>query len=110
MIINVKAPIMSIEGTPMKETLEKDSPNVMLKTIFVNALLFNDQDKNLDGNEKMNRWKLAERIMAASNTESGELDAKVEEVAKIKELVGKFFPTGVVGAVYSAIENCKGGE
>ena len=78
--------------------LEEGKKKVTLKQVCVNALMAVDQKENIDGTEKLKRYQLATKI------NKGTMDVSVEEVAKIKELVGKYFSTIIVGQVYELLE------
>ena len=72
------------------------------KFIATEALLaVLDDEKGLSGKEKYDRFNLTHKI----NKAEGAVDLSAEEIAKIKELIGKCFRTLVVGAAYDVIES-----
>lgn len=75
-------------------------PKMSLKRAAVNALqaMFEDE-RNLDGAEKLKRWQLAMKVHAG-----GEVELTIDDLALIKRLVGKLYGPAVVGPVWSALE------
>ena len=73
--------------------------NVTLKDVCVKALVGPADEKSISGDEKYIRFTLAQKISSG-----GVLDLKVEEVAKIKELIGKNFGVILVGASYNLLD------
>ena len=96
MKINFNQLIKNIQGEEIKD--------LTLKTVSVEALLatFSDE-QSLSGEEKAKRYVLATRIYA--NPE--ELDLTVEEVAKIKQLIGKGYGPLIVGQAWDMLEGNK---
>ena len=96
MKINFNQPIKNIQGEEIKD--------LTLKTVSVEALLatFSDE-QSLSGEEKAKRYVLATRIY----TNPEELGLTVEEVAKIKQLIGKGYGPLVVGQVWEMLEGKK---
>ena len=96
MKINFNQPIKNIQGKEIKD--------LTLKTVSVEALLatFSDE-QSLSGEEKAKRYVLATRIYA--NPE--ELGLTVEEIAKIKQLIGKGYGPLIVGQAWDMLEGNK---
>ena len=96
MKINFNQPIKNIQGEEIKD--------LTLKIISVEALLatFSDE-QSLSGEEKAKRYVLATRIYA--NPE--ELDLTIEEIAKIKQLIGKGYGPLIVGQAWDMLEGNK---
>ena len=96
MKINFNQPIKNIQGEEIKD--------LTLKTVSVEALLatFSDE-QSLSGEEKAKRYVLATRIYANSE----ELDLTVEEISKIKQLIGKGYGPLVVGQAWEILEGKK---
>ena len=64
----------------------KTDKNITLKTVCVNSLMRQYEDeKNLNGEEKLKRGLLAERIYKAKKT----IDLTVDELKLLKDLIGK---------------------
>lgn len=92
MQINFNQPIKNLQGEEIKD--------VTLKSVSVEALLamFEDE-RSLSGNEKAERYVLATRIYA-----NNLLDLTVEEVAKVKHLIGKGYGALIVGQAWEMLE------
>lgn len=89
------------EACNQKEALWAEQRSVTLRRVACSALNANYEDeRNLDGEEKSLRGALAERI-ALSN---GSLDLSIEEIAKIKKLIGKGFSPLIVNQSYKVLE------
>ena len=93
MKINFNQPIHNIQGEDIKD--------LTLKSISVEALLatFSDE-QSLSGEEKAKRYLLATRIYADSEG----LDLTVEEIAKIKQLIGKGYGPLIVGQTWEMLD------
>lgn len=90
--------LIGIKGVPLKKAGSDE--DVDLKHIAVEALLAQFQDEpNLPGEKKMKRYALAEKISVP-----GEVELEVEEVALLKDLIGKAFGPAVVGPAFKVIE------
>ena len=93
MKINFNQPIKNITGEDIKD--------LTLKSISVEALLATFPDEqSLSGEEKAKRYVLATRIYA--NPEG--LEWTVEEVAKVKGLIGKGYGPLIVGQAWDMLE------
>lgn len=98
MKIDFTQTLKDIKGKPI-QTSEKDTTPISLGTLCQNALLAQyDSERNLDGTEKMKRWKLARKI------DRGVVDLQAEDISKIKEVVGKGFGPSVLGPVYELLD------
>lgn len=80
------------------ETLFIGDKPLTMKDVLVQALLANIQGDTADGNEKLVRYKLSVRI------DNGETEFTIEEVSKMKHLVGLTFTALIVGQAYAHIE------
>ena len=75
---------------------------VTLLRICKRALMATFEDeKKLDGVEKLKRWTLAQKI------NGGNTEVESEDVTMLKTLIGKGWGPGVVGPAYTILE---GGE
>jgi len=128
MIRNVDVPLKDLAGAPLYAALDLQQllaatakltdeqraalaaainatgrAEMTLKAAIVNALqaMFEDE-RALDGEEKLKRWQLAMRVYLG-----GDVDLSSEEIAKIKKLVGKLYGPSVVGPVWTALEGEK---
>lgn len=85
-----------------KENGEKTDEPVPVKVIITNALLaaFEDE-RELSGEDKYKRFKLADRI----NSAEGEVEISGEELALVKKMVGKGYNVLAVGHIYNLLES-----
>jgi hypothetical protein len=80
--------------------LQNGESTVTLGTVAVQALLSpfpNEQD--ISGEEKMKRYELALRVR-----QTPEEDFPVDEIAKIKTLIGKIYTPVVVGQAWKLLD------
>ena len=90
MKIDFERPLFDLNGEILKDG---DKP-LVLGIIVVNALMgVYPDEQNLDGSEKVRRYRLATSIYGAE----GPLDVAAEDIAMCKKLVGKGFSTLVAG-------------
>jgi hypothetical protein len=88
--------LLDFAGAP----LQGNGTAVTLKSVALEALLAVIPDeKNLSGEEKAQRYLLAQRIY------KGEEEYTVEEIGTIKTLIGKAYGPVVVGAAWGLLEN-----
>jgi hypothetical protein len=105
-IYNNEEESMKLDFTYPMMTLAKDkaltvtgsTEEFLLRDVVVEALL--RPDDKLSGKEKAERYILAVKI----HTSPKEIDLTVEELAKIKELVGKVFAPLIVGQAWQMLE------
>jgi hypothetical protein len=96
MKIDFSAVIKDLDGDPVKDGDE----DATLGRIACTALLATYADeRELPAEQKVKRFRLAE--IAAKG---GEREVKVEDVALIKQLIGKAFAPLVVARAYDIIE------
>lgn len=101
--IDFTTPLHAIGGGPFKD--EKGQvQELILGQIAENALMASDQ-ADRDGNEKMKSFLLALKLHE-KGTGSFAKDANLsaEELSRIKDKIGKFYPPAVVGAAWSVID------
>jgi hypothetical protein len=91
MKINFNQPIKNIQGEEIKD--------LTLKVVSVESLLATFSDEQISGEEKAKRYLLATRIYA-----NEELELTVEEIAKIKQLIGKGYGPLIVGQAWEMLE------
>jgi len=89
------------DGTPMKDGDGKgEIVDANLRTAIINALEASlEIDKNEQPIKKYERSKLADRIY-----ENDEVELSIEEVALIKDRVGKVFGSYVVKVIWDLLE------
>ncbi len=87
-----------LSGEPVYR--DKDSKELStLSDICVNALITSLKgDEGMAGTTKFELWCLAKKIYNA------QVDLKSEEIAKIKERVGKMYSSLMVGIAYELLE------
>lgn len=94
MIVNFDATIKNLDNKDFFPT-----PAETMKVVVTGALLHNYGDENVSGMEKFTRGQLAQKIHVG-----GDIDLTVEELSKIKELVGKFGTPLSVLQIFKVIE------
>lgn len=88
----------------------KEEEPLTLAYVCCQSLLSNHQDDKGDLSEKMRRFTLAQRIQGSVKHVKGGINLTAEEVAKIKELAGKSYPTAVVGPIILALDPAEGAK
>ena len=87
------------------ETLRDESGNpILLRWTLEECLIASYGNEDIDGKEKMKRFLLCRRIVDAKD----ETELKAEEIAKLKELIAKRFPTLLVGIVWNILDPAEG--
>jgi hypothetical protein len=75
-----------------------------LATIATNALLTPQAtDQNMPPDEKIKRFRLAQRI-----TNGGAVDIPLEDIVLLKDIIGKFYPPLVVGRAFELFDPAPG--
>ena len=100
-VLSASAEMSDEQRETIVEALNKTGrPQITLKRVAVNALqaIFEDE-RNLDGSEKLKRWQLAMKIHLG-----GDVDLTTEEIALVKKLIGKLYGASVVGPAWTALE------
>ncbi len=69
----------------------------LFKHVLINALMA--ADEGIDGEEKLNRYDLAMRVKKDDAVEINEA-----EVKSLKEIIGKTYPTIIVGQLFPALD------
>ena len=103
MVIDFSKAITNLDGTPLKQGDGREDKVADLRYCCIEALLSMDPKEQIAGEKKLQRYSLAKKIYNATEP----LELKVEDVALIKELVGKGYGVGVVGPVFELIEASK---
>lgn len=101
MKVKMGALLMDLDGDVLKrEGKNKELVDTTLKWACIQALLGLYRDEqDMDGEEKAKRYELARRL-----TVEAEPDLSVDELAKLKKLVGKAFGPSLVGPAYQLLE------
>jgi len=100
MKINFNTELKTISG---KEIKGEDNKILTLGDVCTNALLTNFKDENIEGKEKLRRFKLAQKIYGVKELVSIE----AEDIVSIKDLVAKAYTTIVVGQAWELLEGEK---
>ena len=96
MNVNFRQALKTLSGDEIKEG---DAP-VTLGAIAINALLAAYPSEQPTGDEKVQRWRLAQKIFAAGES----LDIRSEDVVLIKRLVGIAYAPLIVGQAFDMLE------
>lgn len=72
-----------------------------LRKVCTEALMLNNPQESVDGEEKFKRYQLALKVNISV---TDEVDLSTEEITKIKRLVGASYGTGVVGPAFDMLE------
>lgn len=97
--------IKSLSGKPFKVKEDDRELSLTLKHVCTEALLSTlEEDKRMKGSVKYDLWKLADKVY--NNAENDSIFS-VEDVALIKERVGKSTSSAIVGPVYELLEAVK---
>jgi len=93
--------LKNIEGKELKEKKEdsKEDIPIILSKICVEALMATLQDEKSNGEEKLKRYNLAEKIHKAQ-----ELEIATEDIVLLKKRVGDVYPTIIVGPAFRMLE------
>lgn len=103
---NFDQPILDLWGKPIRPQNPKgeyieSAEALTLTTVALNALLNTYEDeRGLTGKEKADRMQLALKI----NAKPKETDLTAEQLAKLKELIGKAYGPLIVGRAYELLE------
>jgi hypothetical protein len=97
MKINFDQPFKTLSGEVIRDP--KSDEILTLKWACTEALCQHYPKEEIDGKEKMARFKLAFNI-----EKGGEQDISVEDTAKLKDLVGKWGVTLIVGQAFPMLD------
>lgn len=103
MKLNVTQVIKNLSGTEFTNGTDQDGKPVplTLKAVMTAALLSEGHpDDHPSGAEKHARFKLATRIDEATD----KVDIEATDVAKVKDLIGKYYSIQVVGRAWAMME------
>lgn len=89
--------VETLKGPVDKEGIKKD---LTLGLVCTNSLLVFDE--RMTGQDKYERYKLARKLEKAKD---GQVDLKAEEIASIKDAIGKYQTPLVVGQAWDLLEN-----
>ena len=98
MKLDLNAAITNLEGVPMT-----DEKNVVatVRASLCNALLavYADEER-VSGEEKLKRWKFAQKLYTAKDT----VEIKAEEIVLLKTLVAKAYTPMVSGQLWELLD------
>ena len=99
MLVNFDIPLVNFHGEKITVDGKADAK---VRDIVVNALLLNDE--TLNTTKKFKQYELAKHI----HYNIPEVNVTIEDLALIKEVVGKYYPPLIVGLVFETLEevNC----
>lgn len=101
MIIRKEEKLVTIGGVVVKDANKKDGGDATLGGIMIGALVAEGGvGAPADGKERFERYQLAKKIHEAS----GEVELDIDDVAKIKTLIGTTYGTLVVGPAWELLE------
>ncbi len=98
MKIDFNKKFTNFNGDVLKDS--QSQKELSLKDVCVEALMVVDQKEEIDGEEKVKRYNLALDIY---NGKKENLSS--EEIVLLKELIGRYFSTIVVGQALKMLEN-----
>lgn len=111
MKIYVNRNLFAIDGTKFKElgkdASKEDTGHERLGNILVEGLMRDlPGDESAGGGLKMRRWKLANKLHAEMKSEDPEhaVEMNGQDVEMIKQRLGRFLPTAILGPTYIAID------
>lgn len=97
MLVKVNVPLLTMDGQVMKDNVDGQAVDALMKTVMVNAVL-SPVEKEL-GISKVKKYELAKKIYA-----SDEVDLNEDEIKLIKERVGETFAPIIVGQIYELLK------
>lgn len=100
MKINFYSELKSIDGSVLQRRKGDDVAPMLLKDAAIEALMQEFPNENADGNAKLRRALLAERIF----TSEGAVDVTAEDAALLKERIGRGYGAVVVFASYKLLD------
>ena len=98
MKIDFNKKFTNFNGEVLKDS--QSQKELSLKDVCVEALMVVDQKEEIEGKEKVKRYNLALDIY---NGKKESLSS--EDIVLLKELIGKYFTTIVVGQALQMLEN-----
>ena len=111
MKIYVNRNLVAINGEKFKElNKEKDDPTAeyeRLGNLLIEGLMRDlPGDEGAGGAMKMKRWKLANKLHADMSNEDilNAVEMNGQDVEMIKQRLGRFLPTSLLGPTYMAID------
>jgi hypothetical protein len=98
MKLNMLFELKDLNGKPILDADQK--PQILRKFLVeVLGVLF-ENERNLDGNERYKRGKLAFQLQTEDKPE-----ISIEDVALLKQLIGRGYPPHIVYVLWNILEN-----
>lgn len=97
MKLNLATPIRDFKGEQLSDEIDKEG--MTLQSVLVRSALFVEKGKNPTGAEKLEAYRLAQRLAGVLIT-----DLTIEEAALLKAKVGAMWTPLVVGRVFELME------
>ena len=104
---NFKKAMTTISGepiTPAGSVAAEGDLILTAETVVINALMGTYDSENLSADKKLRRFRIAMQIQKQPE----DCELTVEEVAEIKECVGKGYATLIVGQMFEFLEGKNG--
>lgn len=101
--LDFTTPLHAISGGPFKD--DKGAPvEMLLGSVAENALLAPDQ-ADTNGTEKNKAFWLAVKLHEkGSDKYAKDANLTAEEITRIKDKIGKFYPPAIVGAAWQILD------
>ena len=97
MLVKVNVPLKTLDGQTMKDNVDGEAVDALVKMVIVNAILSPVEKES--GIEKVKKYELAKKIYA-----NDEVDLDEKEIAVIKDRVGENFAPIIVGQIYELLK------
>lgn len=97
MLVKVNIPLKTLDGQVMKDNMDGEAVDALVKMAIVNAVL-SPVEREL-GVDKVKKYELAKKIYA-----SDEVDLNEDEIKLIKDRVGETFAPIIVGQIYELLK------
>lgn len=99
MKIDFSQELKTLKGLTMKQKEGDQEVNVKLSHVAVEALMADLPEEKESGQQKAKRYKLCQKLVDAK-----EIDLEVEELALVKERIGKVCFTSIVGPAWEMLD------
>jgi len=101
MKVKISMVLKDVKGDSLMQPTETGKKELLnVKTILASALFNMNPDDKVSGQEKYERGKLAEKIMTAVK----EVELSVDEITKIKKLVGESYSPLIVWQIWDLLD------
>lgn len=106
MRVNLGKVLQGLDGKELHVQEVKDGKvidtdrKLTLRVVCTEALMLNNPQAMVTGEEKFKRYQLATKINLADD----EVELKAEDIAKLKTLIGESYGTLVVGRAYDLLD------